>query len=106
MVYFVRSFRFVGAKAQEAIGWALKVADYINKKYNSNVEVLLNVTGVQSEIHWMAHGKSVGEIEHLFGKLLSDPEYKKILDENAGLFVDGTLRDHYYRTVSEARRLV
>jgi hypothetical protein len=106
MVYFVRSFRFVGAKAQEAIGWALKVAEYINNKYNSNVEVLLNVTGIQSEVHWMAHGKSVGEIEQLFGKLLSDPEYKKILAENAGLFVDGTLRDHYYRSVSEPRRLV
>ncbi|HUV63954.1 MAG TPA: hypothetical protein VMW24_08650 [Sedimentisphaerales bacterium] len=106
MVYFVRSDRFVGGKAQEAIGWALKVADYINKKYNSNVEVLMNVTGVQTELHWVARGESVGEVEQLFGKLLSDPEYKKMLEESGGLFVDGTLRDHYYRSVSQARGLV
>ena len=106
MVYFVRSYRFVGSKAQEAIGWSLKVAEYINKKYNSNVEVLLNATGIQTEVHWMGRGESIGEIEQLFGKLLTDPEYQKILGEAAGLFVDGTWRDHYYRTVTEARRLV
>ena len=106
MVYFVRSDRFVGSKAQEAIEWALKVADYVNKKHDSNVEVLMNVTGVQTEVHWMARAESVGEVEELFGKLLSDPEYKKMLDEAEGLFVDGTLRDHYYRSVSQTRGLV
>ncbi|UCF98163.1 MAG: hypothetical protein JSV89_01185 [Spirochaetaceae bacterium] len=106
MVYFVRSDRFVGSKAQEAIGWALKVADYVNKKYDTNVEVLMNVTGIQTELHWLARGKSVGEIEELFGKLLSDPEYQKLLGETEGMFVDGTLKDHYYRSVSQARGLV
>ncbi len=106
MVYFVRSYRFVGSKAQEAIGWSLKVAEYINKKYNSNVEVLLNATGIQTEVHWMGRGKSIGQIEQLFGRLLSDPEYQKLLGENEGLFVDGTLRDYYYRSVSQARGLV
>ena len=106
MVYFVRSDRFVGSKAQEAIEWSLKVADFVSKKYNTNVEVLMNVTGLQTEVHWLARGESVGEIEKLFGKLLSDPEYQKLLGETEGLFVDGTLRDHYYRSVSEARGLV
>jgi hypothetical protein len=106
MVYFVRSYRFAGPKSQQAIAWALKVADYINKKYNTNVEVLLNATGIQTEVHWMARGKSIGEIEQLFGKLLTDSEYQKILAENEGLFIDGTLRDHYYRSVSQSRGLV
>jgi hypothetical protein len=106
MVYFARSERFVGRKAQEAIEWALKVADYVNKKYDTNVEVLMNVTGAQTELHWFARGESVGEIEELFGKLLSDAGYKKMLEESEGLFVDGTLKDHYYRLVSQSRGLV
>lgn len=106
MVYFVRSDRFVGSRANEAIDWSLKVADFISKKYNTNIEVLMNVTGVQTEVHWLARGDSVGDIEKLFKKLLADPEYHKMLEESAGLFVDGTIRDHYYRSVSEARGLV
>ena len=106
MVYFVRSDRFVGSKAQEAIEWSLKVADFVSKKYDTKVEVLMNVTGIQSEVHWMARGESVGEIEKLFEKLLSDPEYHKMLEDSTGLFVEGTIRDHYYRSASETRRLV
>ena len=106
MVYFVRSHRFVGSKAQEAIGWSLKVADFVSKKWDTNVEVLMNVTGVQTEVHWLARGESVGQIEKLFGKLLSDPEYIKILGEAEGLFVDGTFRDHYYRSAPQTRGLV
>ena len=106
MVYFVRSDRFVGSKAQEAIAWSLKVADFIGKKYDTKVEVLMNVTGVQTEVHWLGRGESVGEIEKLFGKLLADTEYMKLLGEAEGLFVDGTIRDHYYRSVSQTRGLV
>ena len=106
MVYFVRSNRFVGSKAQEAIGWSLKVADFVSKEWDTNVEVLMNVTGVQTEVHWLARGESVGQIEKLFGKLLSDPEYIKILGEAEGLFVDGTFRDHYYRSAPQTRGLV
>ena len=97
MVYFVRSVRFVGSKAQEAIDWALKIADYVTKKYDTKVEVLTNVTGLQTEVHWVAKKGSVGEFEELMVKMLADPEYNKIVSENEGLTVDGTFRDHYYR---------
>ena len=99
MVYFVRSLRFVGGKKQEAIEWALKVADYVTKKYDTKVEVLTNVTGLQTEVHWMGKRESMGEFEKVGAKLSSDPEYNKILSENEGLFVDGTFRDHFYRVM-------
>lgn len=75
----------------------MKIADYVTKKYDTKVEVLTNITGLQTEVHWVSKKGSLGEFEELRAKLSSDPEYNKILGESEGLFVDGTFRDHFYR---------
>ena len=103
MVYFVRSSKFIRSRGQEAIEWALKVADYISSKYDIELEVLMNVTGPQNELHWMSHNGSVGAFEEGFLKLTSDQEYQNMLGDSVGLFVDGSSRDHYYRSASEMR---
>ena len=66
MVYFVRSAKVIAKKGKEAIDWAYKVADYVKDKSGSEVEVLMNVTGPQNVVYWMARDESVGDFEKVF----------------------------------------
>lgn len=100
MVYFVRSARVIVSRSKEAVEWALKVADYIDKNFSTAVEVLMNVTGPQNELHWIARKESVGEFEKTMVQLLADPDYLEMLTEGQELLVDGSTVDHYFRSVA------
>ncbi len=100
MVYFVRTGSAIGSKSQEAVEWAFKVADYIKSKTSIEIELLRNVTGLQNEIKFLARAESVGAFEKVMEQLESDPDYMKMMPDALGLFVDGSWRDNYFRSVS------
>ena len=99
MVYFVRTVSVNGSKTKEAIEWAYKVADFVKSKHGTEVELLMNVTGSQSEIKWLARAESVGDFEKLMAQLLANPDYQQLLLDAQGLLVDGSVRDNYFRSV-------
>lgn len=100
MVYFVRTAKAQAQRGKEAVEHALKVAGYIQENYDTAVEVLMNVTGQQDELHWLARKESVGEFEKVFVRLMADPGYEELLKEGQEFYVQGTTRDHYFRSVS------
>jgi|APSaa5957512622_1039677.scaffolds.fasta_scaffold121147_1 hypothetical protein len=99
MVYFVRTAKVIGSKSQEAFKWSFKVADFIKNKTGTELELLMNVTGPQSEIHWLARTESVGAFEKSMSQLLADQDYLKMLLEGLEYFVDGSAIDNYFRSV-------
>ena len=99
MVYFVRTAKIIGRKSQEAFKWSFKAADFIKNKTSTKVELLMNATESQSEIHWLARAESVGAFEKQMTQLLTDPDNQKILLEGLEYFVEGSARDNYFRSV-------
>ena len=102
MIYFVRSAEVDRSKVDEAFGWAVKVANWINGKFSeANVQVLRNVSGPLGAVHWLSTSDSLASFEQLMAALESDQEYQGMIAEarEQGLFAQGSLRDSIYRSV-------
>jgi hypothetical protein len=102
MIYSVRSAGIAAGKANEAIAWAVKVANWINEKYpGANVQVLRNVSGQLTQVHWLATTGSLGEYEQLMIQIDGDEEYQTMMRDAMSntLYAEGSLHHTFYRTV-------
>ena len=102
MIYNVRTAGISQGKAREATAWAVKAANWINEKYTgTNLQVLTNISGNLTDIHWLWTSDSLGDVEQLMAQLQGDDEYQAMLTDamSQRLFAEGTLRQTFYRTV-------
>ena len=102
MITFVRSAEADRSHVNEAVGWAVQVANWINGKFpDVTVNVMRNISGSVFGLHWVTNAESLGEFEQIMGQIDADPEYQNMLTEarEKGYFVQGSLQDNYYRSV-------
>ncbi len=98
MVRFQRTGSINQDKADEAVQWALKVAEYINKQFpEATLTVFLNRFGVQNAIHWVADFKQLADLDAYQLKIGADEGYKNLVKETTGLF--GEISDSVINTI-------
>ena len=102
MIYGVRTAEAAGGKLFEARAWAIKVTNWINKKYpGANVELLTNVSGQLGQFHWLVTSETLAEQEQLLAGIGEDEEYLAMLKDAGSelLFAQGSARHTFYRTL-------
>ena len=101
MITFVRTANIHDGKAQEAMAWAVKIATYISQNPGMNVQVMRNVAGLVSQVHWVANFASLAEFEASVAKIVADAGYQQLLAEGqaGGLFAASSTVDNLYASV-------
>lgn len=102
MITVLRSANIApGVLAEDAFGWAIKVATYLNNKWGTNVQVQRNVGGDIFQIHWLTTYDSLSHLEEVTPKIEADPDYAALLAEatTSALFSRENVIDKIYQSV-------
>ncbi len=102
MITYVRSAEAERGTVNDAVAWAVQVANWINGKFpDTTVQVMRNISGSIHGLHWVLNAESLGEFEQIMGQIEADSDYQNMITEarEKGYFVQGSLQDNYYRSV-------
>lgn len=100
-VLFTRSGKVAPGRLADAVGFATKTAEHINKTVpGAKVEVAINVSGSYNEVHWVTRTESLAQFESMMQKAESDERYQAMSSEGAKdkLFID--IIDRLYRVIA------
>ena len=81
----------------EAVGFAVEVADFVEKKNGRSVGVLTGVTGNRAMLAWIGFTDSLDQIGKDSEALETDPEYLAFFARSEPLFVPGTLEQSFWQ---------
>ncbi len=102
MITLIRSATIHDGKLEEAFGWAVKVAGYLNGKFDSvNLQVARNVGGALYQVHWIATGPSLAECWETTQKTEADSGYKDLLAEGRqqGFLIGSSVTDQLLQSI-------
>ena len=102
MITFVRTANIHDGKMQDAMAWAVKTATYISQNLGVNVQVMRNVGGLVSQVHWVSNYASLADFEASMTKIVADAGYQQLLAEGGagGLFAANSIVDNLYASAS------
>ena len=99
MIRWTRSARITPGKFMETIKWAKDIAEFINKKYGSQVTVYLDSFGEFGTIRWFADSADLASLEKLQHQLNADHEYLQKVLQGADLVMPGSVFDTVMRAI-------
>jgi hypothetical protein len=99
MITFVRTATIAPGKLGEAMGFAHEIAQLVEKITGLRVGVSMPVSGNPFRIAWVAAETDLAAVELNTNKLLSDPNYMKLVESGASLFLPGSVHDEMWRSV-------
>ncbi len=93
MFLFIRKATVTNvANLTAAIGWGMEVNSYINKTYNINLKVGVQLFGTPT-VHWTFETDSLDKISVLNQKMLQDRTYVALLEKSKPLWLEGSMVD-------------
>lgn len=81
----------------EAVGFAIEVADFVEKKNGNAVGVMTGVTGNRAMLAWVGFTDSLDQIGRDSEALETDPDYLAFFTRSEPLFVPGTLEQSFWQ---------
>jgi hypothetical protein len=99
MITFVRTATIAPGKVVEALNFAHQIAKLVEKITGLKVGVSMPIGGNPFRIAWVAAQPDLAAVEANNNKLLSDPEYMKLSEGSASLFLPGSAHDEMWRSV-------
>jgi hypothetical protein len=99
MITFVRTATIAPGKVGEALAFAHQIAKLVDKITGLKVGVSMPVSGNPFRIAWVAAEPDLAAVEANTNKLLSNPEYMKMSEGGASLFLPGSAHDEMWRSV-------
>ena len=103
MITWMRTADIHDGKIDEAFSWAVKVANYINKKFKGvKVQVFRNVAGPAFQVHWVVNYPSLAIFEDKWRQIQADKGYGDLLKElrEQSALVGASIVDSIYESVS------
>jgi hypothetical protein len=99
MIAVTRTASIAPGKTGDAMAYAHHIAKYVKDKHGTTFEVLMPIGGNPARIAWHARLASLAEWETLTTKLLADRTYVELVSQNSALFLPGSVRDTFWRSV-------
>jgi hypothetical protein len=101
MITHVHTADIRDGKAMAAIEQALKLANYVNEKFGTNVQLMGNVAGPTYQLHWTANFESLAAFEEVYEKINVDPGYHQLLAEayDQELWFGSSVVDNIYTSI-------
>jgi hypothetical protein len=93
-VRWTRSSQISQGHFPAALAWAKEAAGFVEKKFQlPHVDVWMDAFGKSGVIRWSIDFPDLGAVEKALGQTLADPEYHKLVEKAAKLFIDGSTHD-------------
>jgi hypothetical protein len=99
MITFVRTAAIAPGKVAEAVGFAHQVAKHVEKITGLKIGVSMPIGGNPFRIAWVAAEPNLGSVETNNNKLMSDPEYMKLVESSASYFLPGSAHDEMWQSL-------
>ena len=99
MITFVRTAVIAPGKTHEAMTFAHQVAKMVEAKVGIKVNLMRPIGGNPSRIGWVASYDNLAAFKSVSMKLLSDADYRKLLESSAPYFLPGSLHDELWASV-------
>ena len=94
MYRFQRTAQIRSGKNVEAIQWAKKLTEYLNKKYAPvSMQAYTERFGDYGKVHWFTDFEDLATFEKINAQLMTDQEYGAKLNEAGELFIEGGTHD-------------
>jgi len=103
MITWVRTAGIQDGKLDEAFGWAVKVAGYINKKFKgANIQVVRNIGGPVYQLHWVGTYETLAAFESQWKQIEGDRGFRSLLTEirKKRALVGPSVADSLYESIS------
>jgi hypothetical protein len=81
----------------DAIGFAIEVADFVEKKNGNATGVMTAVTGNRAQLAWLGFSESLEQLGADLQTLETDPDYLAFFARSETLFVPGTLEQSIWQ---------
>lgn len=94
-VYWMRTAEVDWGKQLQALEWGKRIMAYLSEAYPDALgEVLTNIGGNLSQIHWMRKHESLAQMEEYVRKVQADEGFQALVKEmvEGGLLVSATDR--------------
>jgi len=99
MITFVRTAVIAPGKTHEAMTFAHEVAKMVEAKVGIKVNLMRPIGGNPSRMDWVASYENLAAFESVSMRLLSDADYRKLLESSASYFLPGSLHDELWTSV-------
>ena len=87
-VRFTRVAVVERGKQVEALEFAATISEYVEEQFDTTVTWGLQIGGTVGAIHWYSDYGSLGELEEILGRTMTDAGYMKLIAEAQDLFRD------------------
>ena len=102
MITFVRTAVIAPSKTHEAMTFAHQVTKMVEAKVGIKNNIMRPIGGNPSRISWVSSYDNLAAFEAASMKLLSDADYRKLLESSASYFLPGSLHDELWTWVPPA----
>jgi hypothetical protein len=99
MIRFIRVASIAPGKIGEALAFAREVAASFEKHTGMKLQIMVPVGGNPQRIAWRAEYESLGALENVQAKLLTDAKYQELIARGSDCFIAGSVFDSIWRTV-------
>ena len=99
MIEFTRTSSIAPGKVAEALAFAKEMSEYVQKKFDRKLQVMMPIGGNPHRIAWRSTYPSLALMEEFQTKTLADPQYLSILSKAATLFVPASAHDDIWRAL-------
>ncbi len=99
MIRFVRTASVAPGKLGDALAFAKKIADFLEKQHGVHLEVMMPVGGNPHRIAWRSEYADLATMEKITSKYMGDAKYLKLLSEGGPNFIAGSVNDAIWRTI-------
>jgi hypothetical protein len=99
MFKLMRTVMIKPGPAAESFQIAQGIAEYLNKKYSTNVKVFMPVFSNLPRIIWFSEYENLGIIEEIGQKLRADADYLTLVNKLADKVIEGSPEDELFQSL-------
>ena len=90
-----------GAKFADALGFAVKVTEYINQTHPGvNAKCWMQVGGAFATVHWSLEVDDMAAIDNVWAALMADERYQQMVADASDCWLPGSIEDTLLRHIA------
>ena len=101
MIRFTKTAVVAGGHSAEALGFADKVTQLVNSRYQDvGLRWGVQIGGASGVVHWTMDVEDLNTVATMFRELMMDGEYTSLVDSAGAAFVHGSTHDTMVSLIS------
>ena len=97
MIAFVRFVSIMPGKTPDALAIAHKIKKHAKEKHGSEINLMMPIGGNPNRIAFVSTADHLADLEGALEKIAADAEWQKLIADNAGNVIPGSVHDEIWR---------